>query len=54
MGDLAFGKDFGMLSSGEEHFAVNLLNEGMQPMAMHFPPWFAQALTAIPGLAASY
>ncbi|KAE9968960.1 hypothetical protein BLS_005568 [Venturia inaequalis] len=54
MGDLAFGKDFNMLSSGEEHFAVNLLNEGMQPMAMHFPPWFAQALTAIPGLATSY
>jgi hypothetical protein len=34
MGDLAFGKDFGMLSSGEEHFAINLLNEGMQPMAL--------------------
>jgi hypothetical protein len=33
MGDLAFGKDFAMLSSGKEHFAVQLLNEGMQPMA---------------------
>lgn len=38
MGDLAFGKDFGMLSSGEEHFAVQLLNEGMQPMA-NFRTW---------------
>lgn len=33
MGDLAFGKSFGMLERGEEHFAVNLLNEGMQPFA---------------------
>jgi len=35
MGDLAFGKDFGMLSSGKEHFAINLLNEGMQPVSFH-------------------
>ena len=35
MGDLAFGKDFGMLNSGKEHFAINLLNEGMQPVAWH-------------------
>jgi tryprostatin B 6-hydroxylase len=34
MGDLAFGKDFGMLESGNEHFAVQLLNEGMQPFAI--------------------
>lgn len=54
MGDLAFGKDFGMLSSGEEHFAVNLLNEGMQIMAMLFPVWFFRTLTAIPGLAGGY
>lgn len=54
MGDLAFGNDFGMLSSGEEHFAVNLLNEGMQPMAMLFPTWFFRTLTAIPQLAAGY
>jgi tryprostatin B 6-hydroxylase len=33
MGDLAFGKDFAMLSSGKEHYAVQLLNEGMQPFA---------------------
>lgn len=54
MGDLAFGKDFGMLSSGEEHFAVNLLHEGMQPFAMLFPTWFFRTLAAIPGLAAGY
>lgn len=34
MGDLAFGKDFNMLNSGNEHFAVKLLNEGMQPFAI--------------------
>jgi hypothetical protein len=43
-----------MLSSGEEHFAVNLLNEGMQPMALLLPTWFFRTLTAIPGLAAGY
>lgn len=30
MGDLAFGKGFGMLQSGEEHYAVKLLQAGME------------------------
>jgi len=34
MGDLAFGKSFGMLQSGEEHYAVKLLQEGMEPMGL--------------------
>jgi len=54
MGDLAFGKDFQMLESGNEHFAINLLNEGMQPMALMLPTWFFRVITAIPGLAAGY
>jgi hypothetical protein len=33
MGDLAFGKSFAMLDSGDEHYAVKLLNEGMQTFA---------------------
>jgi tryprostatin B 6-hydroxylase len=35
MGNLAFGKDFNMLHSGKEHFAISLLNDGMQPVALH-------------------
>lgn len=35
MGDLAFGKSFDMLQSGEEHWAIKLLNEGMEPLAMN-------------------
>ncbi|KIW07631.1 uncharacterized protein PV09_01577 [Verruconis gallopava] len=54
MGDLAFGKDFGMLQSGEQHYAVTLLNEGMQPFAIFPPVWFFRILAAIPGMAAGY
>ncbi|KAF2087465.1 cytochrome P450 monooxygenase [Saccharata proteae CBS 121410] len=54
MGDLAFGKNFGMLQSGEEHFAVRLLSEGMGILAFMVPPWFFRILTSIPGLAAGY
>ncbi|EKG20849.1 Cytochrome P450 [Macrophomina phaseolina MS6] len=54
MGDLAFGKSFGMLERGEEHFAVNLLNEGMQPFALMLPAWAFRLLAAIPGAAAGY
>lgn len=35
MGDLAFGEGFGCLDKGEEHWAIKLLNEGMEPLAMH-------------------
>ena len=54
MGDLAFGKDFGMLESGDEHFAVKLLNEGMQPFAIFPPVWFFRILATIPGMADGY
>ena len=35
MGDLAFGKSFNMLDSGEEHWAIKLLGEGMEPLALN-------------------
>jgi len=54
MGNLAFGKDFQMLESGNEHFAISLLNEGLQPLSLLFPTWFFRVLTDIPGLAANY
>lgn len=70
MGDLAFNESFGMLETGKEHWAIHLLNEGMEPLALNcmscqrmyicrmltysVPPWFFRTLTAIPGLAAGY
>lgn len=54
MAMLAFGKDYGMLEKGEKHWALELLDEGMQPLAFFLPTWFFRFLTAIPGLAAGY
>jgi hypothetical protein len=34
MGDVAFGKGFGMIEGGEDHFAIGLLKEAMQPMSL--------------------
>ncbi len=31
MGDLAFGKSYKMLDSGEKHWLLKLLGEGMDP-----------------------
>lgn len=54
MGHLAFGKDYSMLDSGEKHWALDLLSEGMQPMAYLIPIWLFRMLVAIPGLAAGF
>ena len=54
MGDLAFGHSFSMLESGEEHWAIKLLNGGMDPLGFSFPPWFFRILTAIPGATKEY
>ncbi|KAK8173506.1 cytochrome P450 [Phyllosticta citrichinensis] len=53
MGELAFGKSFGTLEKGQEHFAITLLGEGLQAMAFLFPTWFSRCLSNTP-LAASY
>ncbi|KAK5134636.1 hypothetical protein LTR08_006292 [Meristemomyces frigidus] len=52
MGRLAFGKDYGMLDSGEKHHALELLSESMQALALMLPAWIFRILVAIPGLAA--
>ena len=48
MGDLAFGTSFNMLETSEEHWAIKLLNEGIEPLAWMFPVWFFRVLTAMP------
>ena len=54
MGDLAFGKSYNMLESGEKHWSLKLLDEGMDPVGLQFPPWFFRILVAIPGAADGY
>lgn len=50
MGDLAFGASFQMLESDQEHWAIKLLNEGIEPLGYLFPTWFFRIMTAIPRL----
>jgi tryprostatin B 6-hydroxylase len=54
MGLLAFGRDYGMLDKGEKPHELEMLDEGMQPLAYRLPLWFFRLLTAIPGLSAGY
>lgn len=49
-GDLAFGAPFNMLETGEEHWAVKVMNESMMPLSWMFPTWFFRLMAAIPGL----
>jgi tryprostatin B 6-hydroxylase len=50
MGDLAFGRSFGMVDKSEDHWAIRLLSDGIHPLAYMLPVWFFRLLTAIPGL----
>ena len=54
MGRLAFGKDYGMLDSGEKHWALQLLSDGMAPLGLNFPTWLFRMLTSVPFLSAGY
>lgn len=50
MGDLAFGKSFDMLKNDQEHWAVTLMNTGLEALAFLFPVWLFRVLISIPGL----
>ncbi|OAG40198.1 hypothetical protein AYO21_05481 [Fonsecaea monophora] len=54
MGDLAFGADNQCLESGEMHWAIKLLNDGMDHLGLGLPPWLFRLLVAIPGAAADH
>ncbi|RYP19688.1 hypothetical protein DL765_003203 [Monosporascus sp. GIB2] len=54
MGDLAFDQDFGMLKSGQQHWAVGLLDEAMNIQGLKLPTWFFRMLIAIPGITKTY
>ncbi|KAL8997115.1 MAG: hypothetical protein Q9169_003551 [Polycauliona sp. 2 TL-2023] len=49
MGDLAFGRSFKMLDASEQHWAIKLLIEGLEPHSWLFPVWFLRVAGAIPG-----
>ncbi|KAK5170690.1 uncharacterized protein LTR77_005280 [Saxophila tyrrhenica] len=48
MGQLAFGKDYKMMDTGELHWALILLNEGMEAVPERMPVWLFRVLLAIP------
>ncbi|EXJ79942.1 hypothetical protein A1O3_08228 [Capronia epimyces CBS 606.96] len=49
MGDLAFGKSFDMLSTGKEHFFLQLVHKGQSPVGIFTPaPWLAILLKEVP------
>lgn len=48
MGDLAFGKSFGMLESAETHWAIKLLNDSQDALGLALPEWFGRLLMAVP------
>lgn len=55
MGDLAFGESFHMLEKGEKHFAIPMLEAGMESMNMiPLTPWLFYIVAAIPFLSAEY
>jgi tryprostatin B 6-hydroxylase len=50
MGELAFGRSFDMLRNNQEHWAVSLLNSGLEALCFLFPIWLFRVLISIPGL----
>lgn len=55
MGDLSFGKSFGMLKTGRKHFAIDLLDKGMSLLGVFTPtPWLARLGFQIPGAATGW
>ncbi|KAJ0414382.1 cytochrome P450 [Aspergillus carlsbadensis] len=54
MGDLSFGKGFGSLQRGEEHWAVQLLRSFVDPIGLFLPTWAFVMLAATPGLSGDF
>lgn len=55
MGELAFGESFDMLTKGEKHDAIKLLEEGQRPLGIFSPmPWLMMIMMKIPGASDGY
>ncbi|BCR94858.1 cytochrome P450 [Aspergillus luchuensis] len=50
MGDLAFGKTFGMLDASANHWAIQILNDMLKPLEYSVPIWALRLLGSIPGM----
>ncbi|EHK23948.1 uncharacterized protein TRIVIDRAFT_147960 [Trichoderma virens Gv29-8] len=48
MGDLAFGKSFSMLNTSRNHWAIDLLDAGVLPLALQLPVWLLRLGMSIP------
>lgn len=54
MGDLGFGKSFGCLETGEEHWVVTLLKSSTLVFGIGFPVWVLLAVRNTPGLMSDF
>lgn len=55
MGDLAFGKSFGMLKTGKAHYFMAMLEEGMLPLGWISPlPWIIPVFLRAPIIGAGF
>lgn len=55
MGQLSFGKSFNMLATGEQHFAIDLMRDGLTLLGLFTPtPWLARIGFSIPGVASGW
>ncbi|GKZ35534.1 hypothetical protein AbraIFM66950_006196 [Aspergillus brasiliensis] len=50
MGDLAFGRTFGMLDASANHWAIQILNDLLKPLEYSVPIWALRLLGSIPGM----
>ncbi|EED20175.1 cytochrome P450, putative [Talaromyces stipitatus ATCC 10500] len=50
MGEVAYGTHFDMLATGNNHQAIDLLNEAMAMIGFMLPIWLIRVAVAIPGL----
>ncbi|GKZ89036.1 hypothetical protein AnigIFM59636_010174 [Aspergillus niger] len=54
MGNLTFGKSFGMLEAHQDHWAIDSLKKVMIPLGFAFPTWFFRVVISIPGLSRAW
>jgi tryprostatin B 6-hydroxylase len=49
MGELAFGRSFDMLETGKNHWAIKMMDDGVNILAFMIPIWFLRLAMAVPG-----
>ncbi|KAL4778237.1 Tryprostatin B 6-hydroxylase [Aspergillus varians] len=54
MGDLAFGRSFDMLDSTGNHWAIELLLDGIIAFQYYLPSWLFRSLVTLPGLSGDW